>query len=101
MISGKREHTDFYYTIFLQNLFIKDKSWKHENEYRIVYPLDGKKGMNVPVHRLGMKTNRIVAGINCSNSDLFRLNKISNELGLGNVYKSRIHPEKYTIDFVQ
>ena len=97
MISGK----DFYYTIFLQNLFIKDKSWKHENEYRIVYPLDGKKGMNVPVHRLGMKTNRIVAGINCSNSDLFRLNKISNELGLGNVYKSRIHPEKYTIDFVQ
>lgn len=101
MISGKREHTDFYYRIFLQNLFIKDKSWKHENEYRIVYPLDGKKGMNVQVHRLGMKTNRIVAGINCSNSDLFRLNKISNELGLGNVYKSRIHPEKYTIDFVQ
>ncbi|MDE6950497.1 MAG: DUF2971 domain-containing protein, partial [Lachnospiraceae bacterium] len=98
---GQREQADFYLTLFLQNLFIKAKSWEHEKEYRIVYPLNNNVGMNVPVNKLGMRTSRIVAGINCSENDVIRLNEISNELGLGNVYKSRVHPEKYTIDYVR
>ena len=59
------------------------------------------KGMNVPIHRLGMRTSRIVAGINCSEDNKKKLNEISNSLGLGNVYTSRIHPEQYTIDYVR
>lgn len=78
------------------------KSWEHEKEYRIVYPLDeNSKGMNVPIHRLGMRTSRIVAGINCSEDNKKKLNEISNSLGLGNVYTSRIHSEQYTIDYVR
>lgn len=101
IISGQREQADFYSTIFLQNLFIKAKSWEHEKEYRIVYPLNNSVGMNVLVSKLGMRISRIVAGINCSENDVVRLNEISNELGLGNVYKSRVHSEKYTIDYVR
>ena len=101
IISGQVEKANFYSNLFLQNLFIKAKSWEHEKEYRIVYPLDeNSKGMNVPIHRLGMRTSRIVAGINCS-EDNKKLNEISNSLGLGNVYTSRIHPEQYTIDYVR
>ena len=57
--------------------------------------------MNVPIHKLGMRTSRIVAGINCSEDNKKKLNEISNSLGLGNVYTSRIHPEQYTIDYVR
>ena len=101
IILGQRKQADFYLTLFLQNLFIKAKSWEHEKEYRIVYPLNNSVGMNVSVNKLGMRTSRIVAGINCSENDVIRLNAISNELGLGNVYKSRVHPDKYTIDYVR
>ena len=45
--------------------------------------------------------SRIVAGINCSEDNKKKLNEISNSLGLGNVYTSRIHPEQYTIDYVR
>ena len=99
IISGQRKQVDFYLTLFLQSLFIKAKSWEHEKEYRIVYPLNNSVGMNVSVSKLGMRTSRIVTGINCSDNDVIRLNEISNELGLGNVYKSIVHPEKYTIDY--
>lgn len=102
IISGQVEKANFYSNLFLQNLFIKAKSWEHEKEYRIVYPLDeNSKGMNVPIHRLGMRTSRIVAGINRSEDNKKKLNEISNSLGLGNVYTSRIHPEQYTIDYVR
>lgn len=94
---GQREQVGFYSTLFLQNLFIKAKSWEHEKEYRIVYPLDNNIGMNIPVSDLG----RIVAGIKCSENNIIRLNDISNELGLGNVYKSRVHSEKYTLDYIR
>lgn len=99
--SGQRERAEFYSSLFLQNLFIKAKSWEHEKEYRIVYPLDNSvEGMNVPVSDLGLRTSRIIVGINCSENNIIKLNDISNELGLGSVYKSRIHSEKYTLDYI-
>lgn len=99
--TGDTRKADFFTALFLQNLFIKAKAWEHEKEYRIVYPLDNNVGKNVPVHKLGIRTSRIVAGINCSDKDIERLNTISNDLGLGNVYRSKIHKEKYTIDIVR
>ena len=39
--------------------------------------------------------------INCSEDNKKKLNEISNSLGLGNVYTSRIHSEQYTIDYVR
>lgn len=97
--SGQKEKAHLYTKLLLQNLFIKAKSWEHEKEYRIVYPIDeNSNGMNVPVYKLGMKTSRIVAGINCSEDNKKKLNEISNLLGLGNIYTSKIHSEEYKMD---
>ena len=97
--SGQKEKADLYAKIFLQNLFIKAKSWEHEKEYRIVYQIDkNSKGMNVPVYKLGMRTSLIVAGINCSEDNKKKLNEISKSLGLGNVYISKIHSEEYKMN---
>ena len=90
--SGQKEKAYCYSKIISQNLFIKTKSWEHEKEYRIVYPLDkNSKGMNVPVRKLGMRTSRIVAGMNCSEDNKKKLNEISNSLGLGNITPFTVH----------
>lgn len=97
--TGQKKKADLYVKIFLQNLFIKAKSWEHEKEYRIVYSIDeNSNGRNVPVYKLGMRTSRIVAGINCSEDNKKKLNEISNSLGLGNIYTSKIHSEEYKMD---
>ena len=79
IISGQKKKADLYIKMFLQNFFIKAKSWEHEKEYRIVYSIDeNSDGINVPVYKLGMRTRRIVAGINCSEDNKKKLNEISN-----------------------
>lgn len=99
IISGQKKKADLFIKIFLQNFFIKAKSWEHEKEYRIVYSIDeNSDGINVPVYKLGMRTSRIVAGINCSEDNKKKLNEISNLLGLGNIYTSKIHSEEYKMD---
>lgn len=98
MLTGHREEADRIMKILLQNLFMKAKTWEHEKEYRIVYPIGDEKGKSVSVSELGMKTSRIIAGIGCSKSNIERLDKISNDLGLGNCYQSRIHADKYTLE---
>lgn len=85
-------------TILMQNLFIKAEQWKHEKEYRIIWEIGDKIGENVSVSELGLKTSKIFAGTKCDVQKIKRLNDISNSLGLGNVYKSCIHPEHYTIE---
>ena len=92
---------DLCCTILIQNLFMKAEQWKHEKEYRIVYPIHKENGKNIPVRQLGLRTNRIIAGTKCRTESIERLNTISNNLGLGNVYKSYIHPEKYTVKIEQ
>ena len=47
--------------------------------------------MNVPVRKLGMRTSRIVAGMNCSEDNKKKLNEISNSLGLGNITPFTVH----------
>ena len=97
--SGQKEKAHLYTKLLLQNLFIKAKSWEYKKEYRIVYPIDeNSNGMNVAVYKLGMRTSRIVAGINCSEDNKKKLNEISNSLGLGNIYTSKIHSEEYKMD---
>lgn len=92
IISGQKEKASCYAKIISQNLFIKANTWKHEKEYRIVYPIDeNSKGMNVPVYKLGMRTSRIVAGMNCSEDNKKKLNEISNSLGLGNITPFTVH----------
>ena len=52
--------------------------------------MDNSVGMNVSVSDLGLRTSRIIAGINCPENNTIKLNNISNELGLGGVYKRNL-----------
>lgn len=81
----------------IYNMFMKHESWSHEKEFRIVYQLNGKNGVNVPVGHLGLKTNRIICGINCSDKNCEKLNEISKNLGLGGVYKSKLKDGEYSL----
>lgn len=103
MLSGAKrtKAADTIGKILMQNLFIKAQTWKHEKEYRIAYQIDGLPGKNVEIRTLGMTTNKIIAGINCSEENIVRLNEISNKLGIGNVHRSKLSDIQYALDIVR
>ena len=84
--------------ILLQNLYIKGESWNHEKEYRIVCPIDIEIGKNIEISTVGLRVKRIIAGVNCSESNKKRLNLISNKIGCSNIYVSHLSAEKYGMD---
>ena len=78
IISGQVEKANFYSNLFLQNLFIKAKSWEHEKEYRIVTRNheDIKKGMfdsykdeKGSLHKtqeFDLSLSKVYLGMNCT-----------------------------------
>ncbi len=91
------EEVEFYSTMIRCQLHSKHNSWKHENEYRVLYPLIGKYGQNVNIEDIGLKTSRIIAGLNCTQENKSKLNEISNLLGCGNILESKISGNDYTV----
>ncbi len=89
---------EFYASVFRYQLYSKHNSWKHEKEFRIIFPhnLSSEYGQNVSINKLGIKVNRIIAGIDCSEENKQQLNDISNELGFGNIYEAKISDTEYT-----
>lgn len=76
-----------YETIFVQQIYLKHLSWRHENEYRVAVPLHiGAKGANVSIESASLKVSRIIAGLACSDLHKGVLNNISNDLGCGDAY---------------
>ncbi len=90
---------EFYALVLRYQLYSKHISWKHEKEFRIIYPhdLSSEYGQNVNINKLGIKANRIIAGIDCSDENKNQLNIISNELGLGDIYEAKISDTEYTV----
>jgi len=89
-----REALDRDYKILSFQLVMKHVSWSHENEYRVLFPLDGGplyenydgktpgKGWNVELKHVGLKTSRIIIGINCDTKNKKTLKAISEKLGV-------------------
>lgn len=98
MKTGDKNEIKKYLKMLMQELYIKSDSWSHEKEWRIVYQIGDEDGKNIPLNNIGLRTNRIIAGINCSKENLTELNRISNVLGLGNVYNSELDSVGYTIN---
>lgn len=77
---------------------IKHQSWSHENEYRILYPnYLYTTGIAASLKQIGLKVNKIVAGINCTDEHLNRLSEISMSLGSGNVSRIKLSKSKYDL----
>ena len=68
--------------MLLLNMLIKSDNWAHEHEFRILYNMDlnDKKGDNIPIDTLGLKTTKIIGGYKCNSDDLNNLNRISQKL---------------------
>ena len=47
------------------NTCMKHESWKHEQEFRIVIPVESNRGCSLPVSSSGLKTRRIILGLQC------------------------------------
>lgn len=94
--SAKKDF-DFYSRIVLQQFCTKHESWKHEKEFRATIPCKDPKGVNIGLSEAGLSTNRIIAGIRCSQEHIDKLDLISNHLGCGNVLQTQIHETSYTL----
>lgn len=70
-------------TILRENLFIKHDSWKAEQEYRIVLPINAnmsENGIRKEVKEVGLETQEIICGFNCSEDHKRRLKIVANDL---------------------
>ena len=94
----KNTQAEVIVSILSQNMFIKAKTWEHEKEFRIPYPVGNKDGKNIPISDVGIKAYRIIAGINCTSDNIKRLNDISNKIGCGNVYISGLSDTLYKLE---
>lgn len=99
---GKNPTTEMQ-NIVLQEAFllqlsycIKHKSWEYENEYRILIP----ESSNLKsCDKLGLKPVKIYAGLNTTPTHIDRLQKISLQIGLGNIAHCKISENEYQLDF--
>lgn len=92
---------DLMTRMLMQSLYIKDFSWKHEKEYRIVMPIRKNSGENIPLNDIGIKVSQIIAGVNCSESNKRKLNSISNNLGCGNLKCAILSEKSFGIDIIE
>ena len=78
--------------IMKNRLYMKSASWQHENECRIIYLEEEEKaGANIPLDSVGLKIRRIIAGVNCSDKHMARLQSISNSLGCGKITLAKVN----------
>lgn len=76
------EDVHFYSRLFYERLYMKDASWKHEEEYRVAFNL-GKidiKGRRVKNNEIGVKALRLIAGFKCDPEHCKRLKQICDTL---------------------
>lgn len=103
-MSGDRtakDKADSYLKILMQNMFLKDLSWSHEKEYRIVHPILKCAGENIPINCVGLQVSRIISGLNCASSDKEKLNEISNSMGCGDIFCAILSDNTFGLDLVK
>lgn len=88
---------EFYGRILMQQFFLKHESWKHEKEYRVIHDFDGGLGISVAIADIGLRTTRIITGLNCADDHKEKLNDISNQLGCGNISITQISGNDFTL----
>ena len=91
-------YADSLARILMSSMYIKDLSWKHEQEYRIVVPIREHAGENIPINSIGLRAKRIIAGIHCSPDALERLAFISKEIGCADLYFASLSEDSFGIE---
>ena len=79
----KEKEAEYYQRLLKMVLYMKHSSWSWENEYRILNVLtEGMpSGSNVGLSKIGLRTSRIIAGLNCKPEHRERLRAICRDNG--------------------
>ena len=97
--SGKEFSNDviFYAELLRLQYFLKHKSWKHEKEYRAIFPIEESAGKNIDINGIGLKAKRVVAGIKCEAENVNRLNIISEKLCFETMCQMKTSENEFTL----
>ena len=87
----------FYACIMRYQFLMKHVSWKHEEEYRIIYPFVTNIGNNMLIDKIGLRASNVVAGINCSDEHKQRLNAISQKINCGSIKEAQISENEFIL----
>jgi hypothetical protein len=72
---------DYYYEAIKLSFAVKHTSWRHEKEFRLIYPQSERKnGTAISNESLGIQPQKIYAGLKCRDEYIQKLGKIGEKL---------------------
>lgn len=83
--------------LIYEKYLTKHVSWSNEKEYRIMLATEAneKYGKLVKCESVGLKPVKIYAGLECTEQNIKRLNRISLKLGCGTVGRSSVSSSEF------
>lgn len=90
---------DKYNLLLSEMLYIKHESWKHEHEYRLIYPIESAnqaQGAAIEDEKLGIQIAGLYAGLKCSVKNKMQLSNIAVALGVP-YQECHVSGKKYTL----
>ena len=98
-ISGQNPELLKYQFLILNLMCVKHRSWKQENEFRILFPYPRlrENGKRVDLKDIGLEISAIYLGKDCSIRKQNRLKGVSINLGI-DLYKMRVNNQSRKFD---
>ncbi len=98
-ISGQNPELLKYQFLILNLMCVKHRSWKQENEFRILFPYPRlrENGKRVGLKDIGLEISAIYLGKDCSIRNQNRLKGVSINLGI-DLYKMRVNNQSRKFD---
>lgn len=98
-ISGQNPELLKYQFLVLNLMCVKHRSWKQENEFRILFPYprligDGKR---VDLKEIGLEISAIYLGKDCSNRNKNKLKKVASNLNV-DIYQMKVNNQSKKFD---
>lgn len=98
-ISGQNQELLNYQFLILNLMCVKHKTWKQENEFRILFPyprLPGE-GKRVALKNIGLEINSIYLGKNCNRVNSNKLAKVASDISI-DIYKMSVDNSSRNFD---
>lgn len=92
---SETKHLEFFRHILFTSLNCKHISWKNENEYRIICPVENNEGLNLSNKTMGLTPIEVYMGINCSLKNQKRIIDICNNKLQCRAYKGAVSGKKF------
>lgn len=90
------DDTYFWSEILKLSFTVKHNSWKHEKEYRLLFPSEesGKNGILVNNAQIGVRPSKMFIGVKCIEENEYILKNISRDLGI-DIFKMYVDDDAF------